>query len=151
MRHRKKRARYCQEDFWASTIVMMLNKLFLLTRRISLWRLCAAVEMMLFTETQRGKFPLLDFFISQSIYTQARGICRRESVLGTSFTYMYILITSSKTVNSANDIKLLEENPIPDLNFLDPDHYIFQQHGATSHTSKATQNFIQSQRHYFYL
>ena len=56
---------------------------------------------------------------------------------------IHFIDTTKTKVNSENYQKLLEDGLLPDCRHLYPqDNYIFQQDGATSHTSKATQDYL---------
>lgn len=59
-------------------------------------------------------------------------------------TRIHFIDTRKTKVNSDNYIKLLDEGLLPDCRRLYPnDDYIFQQDGATSHTSRKTQQHLE--------
>lgn len=59
-------------------------------------------------------------------------------------TDIYFLDTRTTKVNSVTYMKLLEEGLLPDCRRLYPNEgFIFQQDGATSHTSRVTQSYLE--------
>lgn len=59
-------------------------------------------------------------------------------------TDIYFIDTKTTKVDSERYIKLLDEGLLPDCRKLYPnDDFIFQQDGATSHTSRATQSYLE--------
>jgi len=58
-------------------------------------------------------------------------------------TDIYFIDTKTTKVNSINYMKLLEDGLLPDCRRLYPNNdYVFQQDGAASHTSNATQSYL---------
>ena len=58
-------------------------------------------------------------------------------------TRIHFIDTSKTKINSECYIKLLDDNLLPDCRTLYPDNdFIFQQDGATSHTSRITQEHL---------
>ena len=59
-------------------------------------------------------------------------------------TDIHFIDTKTTKVNSENYIKLLEDKLLPDCRKIHPNNdYVFQQDGATSHTSNATQRYLE--------
>ena len=81
------------------------------------------------------------------LYTEVNRFSRKIMVsAGVSWegkTKLHFIDTQTTKVNSESYIMLLKDKLFPDFRKLYPtENFIFQQDGATSHTSKATQEFL---------
>ena len=87
----------------------------------------------------------------EPLYHETNGFTKKIIVsAGVSWngkTRIHFIDTTKTKVNSANYIKLLDKKLLPDCRKLYPNgNFILQQDGATSHSSKLTQDYLRKIR-----